>query len=95
MIWSRKIPDHLIWSNPHLRGRKLDKGWSWEAKQLFCSTSIVIKAMTHHRQETGKKRICAFAQTRNDRVALPMSGPQDNKNLDNSYRHELHKQNIA
>ena len=55
MIHSQKIPDNLMWSNPHLRGRKLNKGWSREAKQLFCSASMMIKAMTHHSQETGKK----------------------------------------
>ena len=96
MVQSQKIPDNLMWSNPHLRGRKLNKGWSWEAKQQFRSASIMIKAMTHHSQETrGKKRICTLTPTINDRVTLSVSGPQGNKNLDNPYRHELHKQNIA
>lgn len=63
MIQSQKIPDHLMWSNLHLRGRKLNKGWTWEAKQLFCSASIMIKDMTHYSQKTGGKKENLYLDT--------------------------------
>lgn len=55
MTVKQKITEHLMRSNPYLRGRKLNKAWTPEAKLIVCSASIMIKDTTYHNQETRRK----------------------------------------